>query len=70
MLIRWIAADSTTGRWKFTVFAERYERADGSDPTETYHFWIGQNVVASVDKTSGVVVSDSGGRVEGGWISA
>ena len=52
------------------VFAERYERADGSDPTETYQFWIGQNVVASVDKTSGVVVSDSGGRVEGGWISA
>ena len=62
MLIRWNLNDGETGKWVASIYSERCEQASGPNPRETQHFWIGQTIVASVDVTSGVVVTDSGGR--------
>lgn len=63
MLIRYVLTEPKTSKFVMNVFAERYERADLHDDTDTHHFYIGDTVVASVDETTDLIVSDSGGRL-------
>jgi hypothetical protein len=63
MLIRYILTEPVTSKYVMSIYAERCEKASLKDETETQHFYVGETVVASIDNTTDLIVSDSGGRL-------
>ncbi len=61
---RFIIADKVTGRYVATVYAERFEEYVGDNSFTRAlggHFWIGNDILASVELDR-FTVGDSGGR--------
>jgi hypothetical protein len=64
-IVRWVLTDKITGKFIAVIYAERFALASDYDRTLTIHFWWGDRIVALVDQSSGVNITDSGGRPKG-----